>query len=300
MGGRLPASSDVEEGLVGERIVPVRDVEIWTEEFGDPADPPLLLVMGAFASAMGWPDELVGLLVTGGHRVIRYDHRDTGRSTRHDFAAHPYAFADLAKDAVGVLDGYGIDAAHVVGASMGGVIGQLLALDHRDRLRTLTVMISAALDVYFLYDAGGLPTPDPQVLAVVQAPPTADREAEVDRRVRVWRALAGDVLAFDPEEFRRREERAIDHAGDLAVATGHALAAATPLARGAELGGITTPTLVIQGPQDPLFPLPHGRHLAEVIPDARLVEIPGMGHALPSVAHGPLADAILAHTHQHP
>jgi pimeloyl-ACP methyl ester carboxylesterase len=92
---------------MAERIVPVRDIDIWTEEFGDPADPPLLLVMGAATSAMGWPDELVELLATGGHWVIRYDHRDTGRSTRRDFAAH--------RDAVGVLDAYGITAAHVVG-----------------------------------------------------------------------------------------------------------------------------------------------------------------------------------------
>jgi len=130
--------------------------------------------------------------------------------------------------------------------------------------------------------------------------PPADREAELDRRVAVWRMLAGDALPFDPEEFRRWEERAIDHAGDLSSTTAHALATPTPLARGAELGGITTPTLVIQGPLDQINPPPHGRHLAESIPGARLVEIPGMGHALPSAVHRPLAEVILAHTHQHP
>ncbi|MGH8904381.1 MAG: alpha/beta fold hydrolase [Egibacteraceae bacterium] len=288
---------------MAERIVPVGDVKIWTEALGDPADPPLLLVTGAAASAMSWPDELVELLVAGDHRVIRYDHRDTGRSTRRDFASHPYGFADLARDAVGVLDGYGIDAAHVVGASMGGVLGQLLAIDHRDRLRTLTVMISTGLDVFFLDDAGGLPTPDQGVMNAVLAvltEPAADREVELDRRVAVWRMLAGDVLTFDPEEARQWEERAIDHAGDLASTTAHALATPPPLARRAELGGITAPTLVIQGTEDPLFPPPHGRHLADMIPGARLVEIPGMGHVMPSVVHRPLADAILAHTHQHP
>jgi pimeloyl-ACP methyl ester carboxylesterase len=287
---------------VTTRIVPVGDVKIWTEEFSDPTDPPLLLIMGAAASAMGWPDELVELLVAGGHRVIRYDHRDTGRSTRRGFAAQPYAFADLARDAVGVLDGYDIDAAHVVGASMGGVLGQLLALDHRDRLRTLTVVISTGLDVYFLDDPGGLPAPDPRVATMVLAglsEPATDREAELDRRVAIWQALAGDALPFDPQEFRRREEKAIDHAGDLASTLAHSLALPTPPERGAELSGITTPTLVIHGTHDPYFPPPHGRHLAEVIPGARLVEIPGMGHAFPSVVHRPLADAILAHTHQH-
>jgi pimeloyl-ACP methyl ester carboxylesterase len=202
-----------------------------------------------------------------------------------------------------VLEGYDIDAAHVVGASMGGIIGQLLALDHRDRLRTLTVMISAALDVCFLDHAGGLPTPDQQVMNKVMAmltEPAADREAELDRRIGMWRMLAGDVLAFDAQEFRKWEERAIDHAGDLTSTTAHAMAALTPLTRGAELSGITTPTLVIQGSQDPINPPPHGRHLAESIPGARLVEIPGMGHALPTAIHRPLAEAILAHTRQHP
>ncbi len=294
-----------------ERIVRVGDVEIWSEELGDPADPPLLLVMGANTSAMGWPNELVALLVAGGHLVIRYDHRDTGRSTRRDFATHPYGVADLARDAVGLLDGYGIRAAHVVGASMGGTLGQLLALDHRDRLRTLTVMITAALDVDFVGNmkraiAGqpspdGLPTPDPRVLALLasQSGPATDREAELDRRVEVWRALAGGVLPFDSAEFRRLEERAIEHAGTLVPSTAHALATPVPLARGAELGGITTSTLVIQGPEDPLNPPPHGRHLAEAIPGSRLVEIPGMGHALPSAVHRPLAEAILTHTSEH-
>lgn len=208
-----------------------------------------------------------------------------------------------------MLDGYGIDAAHVVGASMGGVIGQLLALDHRDRLRTLTVMITAALDVDFVGNierafAGqpspdGLPLPDRRVLTMLAAGrptgPVTDREA-----VAVWQALAGDVLPFQPEEFRRGAERAIDHAGTLAPPTAHAFATPVSPTRGAELGGITTPTLVIQGPEDPLNPPPHGRHLAEAIPDARLVEIPGMGHALPTAVHRPLTEAILAHTRSHP
>ncbi|MGH8931320.1 MAG: alpha/beta fold hydrolase [Egibacteraceae bacterium] len=97
---------------MAERIVSVGNVDIWTEEFGDPTDAALLLVMGANAPAMGWPDQLVALLVAGGHWVIRYDHRDTGRSTRRDFPSHPYGVADLARDSVAVLDGYGIGAAH--------------------------------------------------------------------------------------------------------------------------------------------------------------------------------------------
>ncbi len=292
---------------MAERMIQAGDVELWSEDFGEPGAPALLLIMGANASAMGWPDELVSLFVSGGLHVIRYDHRDTGRSTTRSFAEHPYALADLARDAIRVLDGYGIASAHVVGLSMGGTLGQLFALDYRERLRTLTLVVTAALGVDFVGNIqraftgeptpDGLPTPDPHILKVLsrRAEPVADRTAELDRRVAEWRALSGEVLPFDAEEFRRWEERSIDHAGSLVQPSAHALATPVPLERGAELRGITTPTLVIQGPKDPLNPPPHGRHLADCIPGARLVEIPGMGHALPRAVHRPLADAILAH-----
>jgi 10-carbomethoxy-13-deoxycarminomycin esterase/esterase len=284
------------------------DLELWTESFGDPAHAPLLLVMGANASAMYWPDEFVSLLVKGQRRVIRYDHRDTGRSTKRDFAKHPYSVADLAKDAVVVLDGYAIERAHVVGLSMGGTIGQILAIDHRERLISLTVMMTSALDVDFVGNIGralrgelssdGLPTPDPRVLQILarRSEPGRDRVAELTWRVQEWRALSGGQMPFVEDDFRRWEEQAIAHAGTHAQPSAHALATPFPIARGAELKSITTPTLVIQGAMDPLNPPPHGRHLAESIPDARLVEISGMGHALPTAVHLLLADLILNHT----
>ncbi|WNG45948.1 alpha/beta fold hydrolase [Archangium minus] len=295
---------------MAERKVVSGEVELWSEDFGDPRDPALLLIMGANASGVTWPEEFISLLVAGGHRVIRYDHRDTGRSTYRDFTRYPYSVTDLARDAVSVLDGHGVQRAHVVGLSMGGTLGQVLALDHRERLLTLTVMLTAALGVDFVGNMeraskgqptlDGLPTPDPRVLAVLarRSEPVRDRASELDRRVAEWRALSGDKLPFDASEFRRYEERVIDHAGSLVQPSAHALATPVPLVRGAELRGITTPTLVIQGGQDPLNPPPHGLHLAQSIPGARLVELPNMGHALPSAIHQPLADAILEHTHR--
>ncbi|HEV3360926.1 MAG TPA: alpha/beta fold hydrolase [Pseudonocardiaceae bacterium] len=282
-------------------------VKLWTESFGSDTDEPILLVMGANASAMTWPDEFVQRLVDGGRRVIRYDHRDTGQSTTRDFDQLPYAVADLAADAVAVLDGYEIEAAHVVGLSLGGTITQLLALDQRSRLRAMTVMLTAALDVDFVGNIGramrgepapdGLPTPRADVLTALatRAEPGADREAELDRRVAEWRLLAGDELPFDANEFRRWEQRDIDHSGTLAKPSAHARATPVPTSRGAELTGISTPTLVVQGMLDPLNPPPHGRHLADQIPGARLLEVPGMGHALPGAVHPVLAEAILTH-----
>jgi pimeloyl-ACP methyl ester carboxylesterase len=291
-----------------EKTIHTGDLELWTESLGDPAHAPLLLVMGANASAMYWPDEFVSLLVKGKRRVIRYDHRDTGRSTKRDFAKHPYSVADLAEDAVAVLDGYAIERAHVVGLSMGGTIGQILAIDHRERLLSLTAMITSALDVDFVGNIGralggepspdGLPTPDPRVLQILarRSEPGRDRVAELAWRVQEWRALSGGQVPFGKDDFRRWEEQAMAHAGTHVQPSAHALATPFPIARGAELKRVTTPTLVIQGSMDPLNPPPHGRHLADAIPHARLAEISGMGHALPTALHRILADLILDHT----
>lgn len=293
---------------MADRFVRSGDVELWTEGIGDPGHSPILLVMGSNASAMQWPDELIALIVKGGRYVIRYDHRDTGKSTRRNFMHYPYSLEDLAADAVAVLDGHGIEAAHVVGMSMGGSIGQILAVDHRRRLRTLTVMMTAALDVDFVGNflralAGkpspdGLPTPDARAVRFLsrRREPPVDRAAEIARRVEDWRVLAGDELPFHEEEFGRWEARVIDHAGTLEQPSAHGLAKQFPVARGGELRGVTTPTLVIQGMRDPLDPPPHGRHIAELIPGARLVEIPGLGHALPTVIHRQIADLVLEHT----
>ncbi|AUS81784.1 alpha/beta hydrolase [Actinoalloteichus sp. AHMU CJ021] len=282
-------------------------MELWTESIGDPANPPVLLVAGANSSALGWPDEFVARLVDGGRRVLRYDHRDTGRSTTRPFSDAPYPVARLAEDALGVLDGWGLRSAHVVGLSLGSTLGQLLALDHPERLRGLTLMLGAALDVDFVGnlrrahtgepDPGGLPLPRRDVLDVLarRAEPPSDRAAALDRRVEEWRALAGPSV-FDAAEFRRWEERAIEHAGTLEQPSAHGAAEPVPTERGRELRGVRVPTLVVQGELDPLNPPPHGRHLADLIPGAVLWEVAGLGHALPGALHGVLADRILAHT----
>ncbi len=229
--------------------------------------------MGADASGVAWPDALVDRLAAR-HRVVRYDHRDTGRSTRA-FAEHPYAIRGLADDALAVLDALGIDRAHVVGMSMGGTLVQLLLVDHPDRLRSATVFATSALGAG-LADPGGtgpaLPDPDP-------------------------RLLAGGVLAFDPAEFRALEQRVVAHGGTAAASFAHALADQGGLARdAAALAAVDVPTLVVEAPEDPVNPPPHAAHLAGTIGSARLVTLRGMGHALPAAVVPALADAILAHT----
>lgn len=272
------------------------DTELWAEERGDPAGTPVLLVMGANASGVTWPDELVDALAAR-HRVIRYDHRDTGRSTRA-FDVRPYAIRDLATDAVRLLDGLGIARAHVVGMSMGGALVQLLLLDSPDRLISATVFATSALGAG-LADVDGssdLPGPDPRLLELWESMgEERDEAAELDWRVAHWRLLNGDGVPFDAAEFRALEARVVAHSGTAAGSTAHALADQSGLDRGAELAGVTVPTLVVEAPEDPVNPPPHAAHLAAAIGGARLVQVPGMGHALGRPVVAPLASAIAEH-----
>jgi pimeloyl-ACP methyl ester carboxylesterase len=277
-----------------ERYVEVEPgIQLWVEDDGRPDASAILLVMGANASGLTWPDELVERLRQH-HRVIRYDHRDTGKST-WAFDEHPYAIADLAKDAIALLDALELDRVHVVGMSMGGTLVQLMLLDHPERLLSGTIFCTAALGAWLT--APDLPGPDPRLLDLWQHLGDArDLEAEIDWRVEHWRLLNGDVLEFDPEEFRDLERRLIEHAGRHDNVAAHARADMSGLDRGDDLAGVTVPTLVIEAPEDPVNPPPHAAHMAEVIKNARLVTVPGMGHALSRPVVEPVAAAILSQT----
>ncbi len=128
-----------------ERFINSAGLQIWTEHFGNSGDPVVLLIMGTAAQGIGWPDELVEALVDGGRQVVRFDHRDTGRSGTVDFERHPYTLADMTADTLAVLDGYQLPAAHIVGASLGGTIAQLLAVHHPGRVLTLTAIMSGPM-----------------------------------------------------------------------------------------------------------------------------------------------------------
>ncbi|RLU90477.1 alpha/beta hydrolase [Streptomyces griseocarneus] len=277
-------------------------VQLWSEERGDRDASPLLLVMGAQASGLGWPEELVDALAER-HRVIRYDHRDAGRST-WSFDKQPYRIADLVDDALAVLDAYGVEHAHVVGLSLGGMLTQMLMADHPERILSATLMGTCALSEKPLTGPDGtetaasdLPGISPRVLEM-WARPVEDNglEAELGRRVEHWRVLSGEELPFHADEMRERERRIIEHAGRYDVSTAHGRADHSGMLRTEELARNTVPTLVVEATAEPVFPPPHARHLAQCIGAARLVTMRGMGHALPRECLGSLADAILAHT----
>ncbi|MEV4170841.1 alpha/beta fold hydrolase [Nonomuraea sp. NPDC049709] len=285
---------------------------IWSEEFGAATDAPIVLIMGSMSQGILWPDEFVGRLTAGGRRVIRYDHRDTGRSGTVDFAKEPYTWDDIKDDVLRVMDAHGLESAHLVGHSAGGLLGQLIAVERPERVRTLTVIGSSPLgggEGQVIMRAlmgqpqpeGSLPEPAPQFVdffrAMIAAPPPADRRERIDGMIAEQRVLHGTALPFDEDAARRLQERIYDRARDLDAVANHRLAA---MARPdfepvGVLHLVKAPTLVIEGTHEPAKP-GHGALIAEAIPGARLMMVEGMGHTLPPEVHEELAAAVLAHT----
>lgn len=254
------------------------EVEIRSETFGDPGHTPLLLIMGASASMLWWPDAFCERLAAAKRFVMRYDHRDTGESTCYPPGEPGYTLDDMADDALRVLDRYGIGRAHIVGMSLGGIIGQMLAIRSSERVETLTLIASTP----FGPEAVGLPPFDPKILEYHKngaAIDWKDREAVVDYMANGWALLSGSAHAPDMAMIRGIAKRDADRARSLPSMFNHAL-----LKGGTEVWGrlasIEKPTLVIHGTEDPALPFPHGEALVNAIRGARLIVLPGSGHEL--------------------
>lgn len=265
-------------------------VQLWSERVGPVTGDPVLLLAAANTSGLAWPDELLARL-TERHPVIRYDHRDTGRST-WGFDDAPYTVAELAADAVAVLDAWEADRAHVVGMALGGTLGQLLLLDHPHRLCTATLLCARGLAA-----AGELPGPGPSLQRLWQElDDPRDDDGEIAWRIEHWRLLHGPTVPFDPAEFRALETRILAHTGHPVSPSAHTRLDPPDPRRAAELVAATVPTLVVEAEADPVNPPPHGQRLARSIGGARLLRIPGMGHAVGAGVAAAVADAILEHT----
>jgi len=268
-----------------ERIVTANGVELCVQTFGGPGQPAVLLVGGMSSSMDWWEDGFCERLAAGRRHVVRYDLRDTGRSTTYPPGKPGYTAADLRDDAVALLDALGIGAAHLVGVSMGGAIAQCIAVEHPDRVASLTLIgTTAALPGL----PEGLPGMHPELAAFFEAaaerpePDWADHAAVVEMLVQDQRAFMRG--GFDEERVRVIAERVVDRSTDLAamVNHGHLGDGRDPSGSLADIGA---PTLVVHGTADPLFPLAHGEALAETIPNAALLRLEGVGHELPPPAH---------------
>lgn len=259
-------------------------IELEYDTFGDPSGAPLLLIAGLGMQMIGWDDDFCRLLAERGFKVIRFDNRDAGLSTRPEAA---YTLDDMAADAVGLLDALGISAAHLVGASMGGFIAQLVALDHPERVLTLTSMISGP-------NGEDQVPPTPEGMAVLTAPAPQTRQEQVALGLRSKKALLGPKDPFDEPYELARIEQAIDRAYNPAGFLRQLTAIMGAKGRLERLRSLRIPTLVVHGDADILIPVDNGRNVAGAVPGARLVEIEGMGHDVPQRVWGRVADEIAA------
>jgi pimeloyl-ACP methyl ester carboxylesterase len=278
---------------MAERMIKVNDVELCTEAFGSQGDPPVLLVMGLGASMLWWPETFCRLLAEHGRFVVRYDHRDTGRSVTYEPGRPGYKSADLVADAVGVLDAYGVGPAHVVGVSAGGALAQLVALGFPDRVLTLVLISTSPATA----GRRSLPPATERFNAFVTSASVdwSDQTSVIDYLLAYERMLAGDRRPFDDTTWRDLVSSDVARARDIEASQNHTLLEQGDVPAD-PISSIRAPTLVIHGAADPMFPLAHGRALTDEIPGAHLLTLEGAGHGIEPVDWEPVARAIVAHT----
>ena len=263
-------------------------IDIAYERFGDHDEPPVLLVMGLATQMLGWHEEFCSALVAHGMHVIRFDNRDVGLSTHlhdarqpdvmaalsGDFSSASYTLSDMAGDSVGLLSALEIDSAHIVGASMGGMIAQTIAIEHPSRVRSLTSIMSTTGDATV-----GQATQE--ALAALLSAPATSRQEAADRTVSIFRVIGSPGFELDEVDLRERAGLAFDRADDPLGVARQLLAIIASGDRTASLRSVDVPTLVLHGADDPLVDVSGARATADAIPDAELLIFDGMGHDLP-------------------
>ncbi|AHG48132.1 acetyltransferase (plasmid) [Rhizobium leguminosarum bv. trifolii CB782] len=263
---------------MNERIIKIDDVEIATQAFGDPTHEPILLIMGAMASMLWWPDEFCQTLTAQKYYVIRYDNRDTGCSTIYEPGEPPYTMDDMAADAIRILDGYGIERANLLGMSLGGTIAQIAALSHPERVKTLTLMSTTPMGI----DTSALPHTTDAYMGHAATGETVDwtDDAQViEFLVEDTRMIAGMAHPYDEGRARAFVERDVERAKNFVSATNHFMLRGGQALKG-KLAELAAPLLVIHGTADPIYPVEHGELLARTVKGAKLVRLEGGGHEI--------------------
>lgn len=290
-----------------ERMAPVNGIELCYQEMGGPDGEPLFLVMGLATQMIAWDDEFCAMLAERGFRVIRFDNRDIGRSTQirsagvpnvlamsiGHRATAPYFLRDMALDTVGLMDHLEIDSAHLVGASMGGMIVQSAAIDHPDRVRSLTSIMSTT-------GSRRVGHPSYRTFSLLLGKPPREREAAIERAVKTFKLIGSPGYPFEEERIREIAARSFDrgHSGAGIARQLHAITASGDRTPG--LRRLDVPALVIHGKNDILVNPSGGRATAKAIPGARLKMIDGMGHDLPRALWPTFVEEIAANAARAP
>ncbi|MDO8304727.1 alpha/beta fold hydrolase [Herminiimonas sp.] len=289
-------------------IAKVNDLDIWYDTQGDPGNPPLLLIVGLGMQSVSWPESFCNGLVERGFYLIRFDNRDNGLSTKLHHLGKPntllavmkmalrmklaagYKLDDMAADAIGLMDALDIPKAHVVGASMGGMIAQIVAARYPERVLSLTSIMSTS-------GRRGLPGPTRAARKVLfsAVPDPTNHAALTEHFVNMMRVIGSPAYPTAQEILHERVTRTVKRSLEPVATTRQLLAIGASGDRVNLLKSITVPTLVIHGTDDPLVPIAGGRETASLIPNAVMVEIAGMGHDLPDQ----LADEITAKIAEH-
>ena len=288
---RFAAGQDVEASDM--KIVQIRGIEIATQTFGSPSDPAILLIMGATASMLGWPDELCAGLARQGFFVIRFDHRDTGHSTTVPPGMAEYSVEDMAEDVLGIMDAYNLDKATLMGMSLGGFIAQMVALTHPERVRSVVLVSSEPLG----WDGGELPHISQEFLSHFRKLSTLDwsnHDAVVNFLLASDKLSHGTGQPFDEATARSRVENVIANTDNPASMFNHA-SVSTEMDWTGRFREIACPTLVIHGEDDPILPVENGRAIASGIDGSELVILHGVGHELPAASLPEIIERIAHH-----
>jgi len=314
---------------MSQGIAEVNNINIWWEDFGDPSNPSVLLIMGANANCMQWPVEFINPLVANGFHVIRFDNRDVGKSTwfyKEGFISKiarllplsisknlinyvfnivsddegnftgaeqssnaKYDLNDMAKDAISLMDYLNIDKAHIVGASMGGMITQVIGLDHPERALSLTPIMSSP----------GMGDPDlsvmtPSLVEGIKESFLLNIQGKYeDGVVRIYRELTGSRFPFNEKKFREKMKTSMEHGHN--PHSGHGDAVGASPSRRSRLKEINIPTLVIHGTEDAILPLDHGQAIADGIQNAEMMIMEGVGHELPEELNDEVISRLVEH-----